>query len=77
MDLDGPLYMLGALLFGVATLRAGILSRWPAGLFGFGAVASPAFAVIPPALACPATVPVGLGPAWLGYTPRSAQLQPG
>ena len=36
--LMGPMYILGALLFGIATLRAGILSRWAAGLFGFGAV---------------------------------------
>src|SRR5918997_1467956 len=28
----GILYMLGGLLFGIATLRAGVLPRWPAGL---------------------------------------------
>src|SRR3954447_8461737 len=49
-SLVGVLYILGPLLFGVATLRAGILSRWAAGLFGFGAVSSVAFALLPPAL---------------------------
>src|SRR5919205_1698178 len=66
--LMGPMYILGALLFGIATLRAGILSRWAAGLFGFGAVSSLAFALIPPALEPLATVPVSLGLAWLGYS---------
>ena len=32
MDANGPLYMLGGLLFGIATIRAGILPRWAAGL---------------------------------------------
>jgi len=66
-NLLGPLYILGPLLFGIATLRAGILSRWAAGLFGFGAVSSVAFALLPTALAPLATVPVGVGLAWLGY----------
>ena len=65
--LMGPMYILGALLFGIATLRAGILSRWAAGLFGFGAVSSVAFALLPHELEPLATVPVGLGLAWLGY----------
>jgi hypothetical protein len=62
------LYILGPLLFGIATLRAGILSRWAAGVFGFGAVSSLAFALLPRALEPLATVPVGLGLAWLGYS---------
>ena len=32
-------YMLGGLLFGIATFRAGILPRWAAGLLAVGAVA--------------------------------------
>ena len=36
--LMGVLYMLGRLLFGIATFRAGILSRWAAGLLAVGAV---------------------------------------
>src|SRR5919202_6247809 len=65
--LMGPMYMLGALLFGIATLRAGILSRWAAGVFGFGAVSSLAFALLPPALEPLAAVPGGGGVAWLGH----------
>lgn len=65
--LMGFMYMLGGLLFGIATLRAGILSRWAAGLFGFGAVASLAFALVPPDLGSLASAPVGVGLAWLGY----------
>src|SRR5918912_176066 len=63
----GPVYILGALLFGIATVRAGILSRWAAGVFGLGAVSSLAFALVPPALESLATLPVGIGLAWLGY----------
>src|SRR5689334_1248042 len=36
----GMLYVLGPLLFGIATIRAGILPRAAAGVFGFGAVSS-------------------------------------
>jgi len=72
----GPVYILGALLFGLATLRAGILSRWAAGLFGFGAVSSLAFALLPRQLEPLATVPVGIGLAWLGYALWSEQRGP-
>ena len=80
-SLLGVLYILGPLLFGVATLRAGILSRWAAAVFGFGAVSSVAFALLPPALEPLDAVPMGSGLAWLGYalwserrerTPQSA-----
>jgi hypothetical protein len=66
-SLLGVVYILGGLLFGIATFRARILSRWAAGLLGLGAVSSPAFALVPLALAPLAAVPVGLGLAWLGY----------
>ena len=63
----GVLYLLGPLVFGVATIRAGVLPRAAAGLFGFGAVSSLVFALLPHELEPLATVPVGLGLAWLGY----------
>jgi hypothetical protein len=66
-SLLGVVYILGGLLFGIATFRAGILSRWAAGLLGLGAVMSPAFALLPQSLAPLAAVPVGLGLAWLGF----------
>ena len=66
-SLLGVVYILGGVLFGIATFRAGILSRWAAGLLTLGAVSSPAFALVPLTLAPLAAVPVGLGLAWLGY----------
>ena len=42
-------YVLGGLLFGIATFRAGILSRWAAGLLAVGAVAPFVFAAPAPA----------------------------
>jgi hypothetical protein len=65
--LMGPLYILGPLLFGIATVRARILSRWPAGVFGLGSVSSLSFALLPHDLESLATLPVGIGLAWLGY----------
>jgi hypothetical protein len=77
----GVVYIFGAVLFGIATFRAHILSRWAAGLLGLGAVSSPAFALLPQALAPLAAVPVGLGLAWLGYAllteRRAPAAQPG
>jgi hypothetical protein len=63
----GILYMLGGLLFGIATLRARILPRWPAGLLAVTATVTPAAALLPHALQRLAAVPMGLALAWLGY----------
>ena len=60
-------YILGGLLFGIATLRAGILPRWPAGLLAVAAVLTPAAALLPHAIQRLAAIPVGLALAWLGY----------
>jgi hypothetical protein len=60
-------YMLGGLLFGIATLRAGILPRWPAGLLAVVAVLTPAAALLPHAIQRLAAIPVGIALAWLGY----------
>ena len=60
-------YMLGGLLFGIATLRAGILPRWPAGLLAVAATLTPAAALLPHAIQRLAAIPVGLALAWLGY----------
>src|ERR1700694_5742115 len=46
-SLLGVVYILRGLLFGIATFRAGVRSRWAAGLLGLGAVSSPAFALVP------------------------------
>ena len=60
-------YVLGGLLFGIATLRAGILSRWAAGLLAVGAVAPFVLAMLPHPLDRTFAVPTGLALAWLGY----------
>ena len=63
----GILYMLGGLLFGIATLRARVLPRWPAGLLAVAALLTPAAALLPHAIQRYAAIPVGLALAWLGY----------
>ena len=61
-------YVLGGLLFGIATFRAGILPRWAAGLLAFGAVSPPLLAsLLPHPLDRILAVPMGLALAWLGY----------
>lgn len=65
--LVGVLYMLGGLLFGIATFRAGVLPRWPAGLLAVTAVLTPLAALLPHALQRLAAVPMGLALVWLGY----------
>jgi hypothetical protein len=60
-------YILGGLLFGIASFRVGILPRWAAGLLAVGAAATPAAALVPHPLDRIAAVPVGLAVAWLGY----------
>jgi len=60
-------YILGGLLFGIATFRAGILPRWAAGLLAVGAALTPAAALVPHPLDRIAAVPVGIALAWLGY----------
>ncbi|MDR7077899.1 vacuolar-type H+-ATPase subunit I/STV1 [Neobacillus niacini] len=66
--LVGVLYMLGSPLFGIATIRAGILPRWAAGLFASaGPVSALVVLLLPHPLDRIAAVPLGLGLAWLGY----------
>jgi hypothetical protein len=65
--LSGPLYMLSGLLFGIATIRAGILPRWAGGLLALGTVLAPVAALLPLALQPKMAVPVGIALAWLGY----------
>ena len=65
--LVGVSYMLGGLLFGIATFRAGILPRWAAGLLAVAAVLTPAAALLPHEIQRLAAIPVGLALALLGY----------
>ncbi len=65
--LVGILYMLGGLLFGIATFRAGILPRWAGGLLAGTALLTPLAALLPHAIQRLAAIPMGVALAWLGY----------
>ena len=66
-DVDGFVYMIGGLLFGIATIRAGILSRWAAGLLAIGTALAPVATLLPAEYKALVAVPVGLAVVWLGY----------
>jgi hypothetical protein len=65
--LTGPVYILGGLLFGIATFRAGILPRWAGALLALSTVLAPIAALLPNASQPKVAVPMGLALAWLGY----------
>ena len=64
----GVLYILGGVLFGIATFRARILSRWAGGLLAVGSILSPLASLLPHEYEPLVAVPVGLALAWLGYS---------
>jgi len=67
-NLSGPMYILGPLLFGIATFRAGVLPRWAGGLLTLGALLVPVAALVPLEYQAEiAMIPVGLAIVWLGY----------
>lgn len=71
------LYLLGLLLFGIAIFRAGILSRWAAGLIACsGPLAFIMVALLPHQLERFAAVPMGIALVWLGYTLWSERREP-
>lgn len=63
----GVAYILGGLLFGIATVRARILSRWAAGLLAGAAALTPVTAIVPHQIGRLAAVPTAIALAWLGY----------
>jgi hypothetical protein len=65
-SVSSALFLAGTVLFGIATLRAGIVPRSASVLFAFGVfLAAPAVALTgSPRLAA---VPIGLGLAWMGF----------
>ena len=64
----GIAYMLGGLLFGIATFRAGILPRVPAALLAIAATLTSLAGLLPHAEQRYAAIPVALALAWLGYS---------
>ncbi len=60
-------YLLGGLLFGLATLRAGVLPRWAAALLAVAATLTPLAALLPHNIQRFAAIPVALALAALGY----------
>lgn len=67
------LFLLGGLVFGTATLRAHILSRWAAGGLIVAMLLAPASALLPDELRPLVAVPIGFAIAWLGYALWSEQ----
>ena len=65
--LTAPVYILGGLLFGIATFRAGILPRWAGALLALSTVLAPLGVLLPNASQPKLAVPMGLALAWLGY----------
>jgi hypothetical protein len=69
-------YLVGGVLFGVATYRARILPRLAGPAFAVGTVAPLAFALLPHEFIRVAAVPFGLALAWLGYALWSERRAP-
>lgn len=65
--ISGPLYIVGPLLFGIATFRAGILPRWAGGLLAIASLLTPVAAFVPAEFEPKVMIPVGLALAYLGY----------
>jgi hypothetical protein len=65
--LTAPLYILGGLLFGIATFRARILPRWAGVLLAVGTALAPVAGLLPLEQQPKIAVPVGVALSWLGY----------
>lgn len=83
-NISGPMFILGPLLFGIATLRARVLPRWAGGLLTLAAVLIPIGGMFPHEYQAKiAMIPVGLAMVWLGYAlfserrERSSEVVPG
>src|SRR5437762_5111056 len=76
-SLTSVLYLLGGVLFGIATFRAGIVPRWAGGGLAVGTVAPLVLSLLlPHAFIRLAAVPVGIALALLGYALWSERRDP-
>ena len=71
-----PVYILGGLLFGIATFRARILPRGAAVLLALGTVLAPVGAVLSLSAVPKIAIPTGLAIAWLGYALMTERQAP-
>jgi hypothetical protein len=74
--LTAPIYILGGLLFGIATFRARILPRGAAVLLALGTVLAPLAAPLSLAAMPKIAIPTGLALAWLGYALMTERQAP-
>jgi hypothetical protein len=74
--LSGPVYILGGLLFGIATFRAHILPRGAAVLLALGTALAPVAALLSLAAQPKIAIPTGLALAWLGYALMTERQTP-
>jgi hypothetical protein len=67
-NISGPIFILGPVLFGIATFRARVLPRWAGALLALNALLVPLGALVPPEYQPKIImIPLGLALAWLGY----------
>ena len=67
-NISGPMFILGPVLFGIATFRARVLPRWAGALLALNGVLVPLGALVPPEYQPKIImIPIGLALAWLGY----------
>jgi len=67
-NLAGIGFLLGGLLFGIATYRAGVLARWAAALLALATAGTVALAVLPESFNRPFAVPTGIALIGLGVS---------
>jgi hypothetical protein len=75
--LSAPALILGGLLFGIATFRAGILPRWAGALLALSCALAPLAGALPNASQPKIAIPQGLALAWLGYALMTERPTPG
>lgn len=83
-NVSGPMFILGPLLFGIATFRAAVLPRWAGVLLSLAAILVPVGGMFPHEYQTKiAMIPIGLVMTWLGYAlfaerrERSSEAAPG